>query len=113
MTNNAQENAPKESSASIRQRVENARTLQKNRAAKYATNSCYLNGKTQGKYLEEITKLDSETTKFFQKAVENSNISARSCYKLLRVARTIADMENEASVRQHHISEALQYRLLE
>ena len=107
------ENAPKETSATIRRRVENARNLQKSRAEKYVASSCYLNGKTQGKYLEEITKLDSETSKFFQKAVENSNISARSCYKLLRVARTIADMENEPSIRQHHISEALQYRLIE
>lgn len=107
------ENAPKENSASIRVRVEKVRTLQKSRAEKYAVKSLYLNGKAQGKYLDEMTKLDSNTTNFFQKTVENSNISARSCYKLLRVSRTIADMENEPAIRQHHIFEALQYRLVE
>lgn len=107
------ENTTKETSAIIRHRVKKTRTLQKNRAERYAINSSYLNGKAQGKYLDEITRLDAESSNFFQRAIENSNISARSCYKILRVSRTIADMENEPSIKQHHISEALQYRLAE
>ena len=60
------ENTNKETSATIRHRVKNTRTLQKNRAQKYAINSSYLNGKTQGKYLDEITRLDAESSYFFQ-----------------------------------------------
>ena len=106
------ENANNETSKTIRERVEIVRDLQKQRAQKYDVTSSYYNGKAQGKYLEVITKLDSDTKSAFQKTIEYSNISARSCYKILRVARTIADMENEEFILKRHISEAIQYQFL-
>ena len=107
------ENTPRENSKTIRDRVSKIRELQKIRAQKYDINSLYLNGKAQSKYLEDITKLDNDSKSFFQKAIEHSNLSARSCHKILRVARTIADMENADTIKKEHLSEALQYRLLD
>jgi magnesium chelatase family protein len=52
------------------------------------------------------------TTAFFKKAVEKMDISARGYHKLLRVARTIADMDMCKKVEIKHIAEAMQYRLL-
>ena len=66
-----------------------------------------------GKYLDEITKLDTDLRLFFNKAISHVNLSTRGCRKILKVARTIADMEFSKSIQKHHISEALQYRLLD
>lgn len=107
------EEGERESSKEIRDRVESARLFQKNRATKYGLDGWYLNGKAQGRYLDEITKRDTEAKTFFQKAVEHSDLSARGCHKILRVARTIADMESAEDILKVHIAEALQYRLLD
>ena len=102
----------RESSKTIRSRVEKTRGIQQSRAANYGINELYLNGKAKSKYLEDITRLDNDSKIFFQKAIEYSNLSARGCHKILRVARTIADMEFCNTIQKNHISEALQYRLL-
>lgn len=106
------ENSEREDSKTIRSRVEKTRIIQQTRAQKYEITNLYLNGKAKSKYLEDITKLDNESKMFFQKAVEHSNLSARGCHKILKVSRTIADMEFSTTIQKHHIFEALQYRLL-
>ncbi|MDR1609655.1 MAG: YifB family Mg chelatase-like AAA ATPase [Holosporales bacterium] len=105
-------NEERVNSKTVRTRVTAARTKQHTQAKSCGHTGCYLNGKANGKYLDDITKLDAETAAFFQKAVMYSDISTRGCYKILRVSRTIADLEGTAQIRQHHIAEALQYRLL-
>ncbi|MDR1391361.1 MAG: YifB family Mg chelatase-like AAA ATPase [Holosporales bacterium] len=101
-------------SKTIRLRVSKVRAFQQERfSAQEHGSESYLNGKAKGKYLESVTKLDVESKMFFQKAIERSNLSARSCHKILRVARTIADMEDSEDIQKHHLAEALQYRLLD
>lgn len=106
-------NEEKISSETIRNRVTNSRILQTKRAFEHNIVDMPLNGKAQGKYLESITKLDIDSKIFFQKAIEHSNLSTRGCHKILRVSRTIADMEMSEKIQKHHLAEALQYRLLD
>lgn len=103
----------RENSKTILKRVETARNIQRTRALQHNVTGFYLNGKAIGKYLDDITTLDNESKAFFQKAIEHTDLSARSCYKILRVSRTIADMENSVTICKKHVSEALQYRLLD
>ncbi len=102
----------REKSEIIRKRVEKVRNIQKKRSEKAGFEN-YLNGKTVGKYLDEITKLGTDSKLFFNKAITHANLSKRRCRKILKVARTIADMEFSKIIQKHHISEALQYRLLD
>lgn len=102
----------REKSEIIRKRVESVRNIQKERAQKSGFEN-YLNGKTVGKHLDEITKLDTDSKLFFNKAIAHANLSTRGCRKILKVARTIADMEFSKIIQKHHILEALQYRLLD
>ncbi|MDR2598236.1 MAG: YifB family Mg chelatase-like AAA ATPase [Holosporales bacterium] len=101
----------RETSESIRKRVTLARAIQIKRAEDNGVSELKLNGKARGKYLNEVTRLDTPTSIFFQQIVQSSNISARGCHKILRVARTIADMDASITVQKHHIAEAAQYKL--
>jgi magnesium chelatase family protein len=106
------ENEERETSAIIRKRVTRAREIQINRANEYDVTDLKLNGKAKGKYLNEMIKLEKSTSAFFQQVVQNSNISARGCHKILRVARTIADLDESKIIQKHHVAEATQYKLL-
>jgi magnesium chelatase family protein len=105
--------APREKSRIIRERVTNARTIQRTRTPNTTGSESYLNGKASGQSFEDITKIDTQTAGFFQKAIQHTGLSTRGCHKILRVARTIADLENSRQIQQYHLAEALQYRLLE
>ncbi|MDR3030954.1 MAG: YifB family Mg chelatase-like AAA ATPase [Holosporales bacterium] len=107
------ENEKRERSKEIKDRIKIVRDTQIQRANKNSIVKFKLNGKIQNNFLNSITKLDSDSKAFFQKAVEHSNLSARGCHKILRVARTIADMETSENVLKHHVLEALQYKLLD
>jgi magnesium chelatase family protein len=106
------ENEVKIDSKTMRSRVLQAREVQQKRAIAAGVSDLYLNGKAKGKYINDQTQLKIESKEFFQKMVAHSDISTRGCHKILRVARTIADMENSADIQKHHLAEALQYRLL-
>ncbi|MDR2458789.1 MAG: YifB family Mg chelatase-like AAA ATPase [Holosporales bacterium] len=99
-------------SKTVRARVAEARVKQHIRSKSCGHTGYYLNGKANGRYLDDITKLDTKTASFFQKAVMYSDISTRSCHKILRVSRTIADLDGSTQIKQSHVAEALQYRLL-
>ena len=60
--------------------------------------------------LEEIAPLDDSGKQMMIKAIEKFNLSARGYHRILRVARTIADLENSESIKSSHLAEALSFR---
>ncbi len=101
-----------EPSAAVRARVLAARERQHLRAQ--ALNlSARTNAALLPSDLERATALDTESTELMKRAVEQLGLSARAYGKVLKVARTIADLESEDHVRAPHIAEAIQGRLLD
>ncbi len=94
------------SSADIRQRVELAQTLQHQRQGK-------LNGQLQASEVDDYCVLSNTAKDLLTQALERFNLSARSYHRILKVCRTIADLEQSPSIEQKHISEALNYRKME
>lgn len=99
-----------ESSAAIRERVERARRIQEERFHGAATPH---NARMSAGDLRKHCALDRDCRRFLEMAVEKLGLSARAFSRIIKVARTIADLEGDASLRAHHISEAVQYRSLD
>ena len=99
----------KESSADIAVRVSMARELQAERYRDMTDVS--LNTDAEGKLLEMVATPDPEGLTLLEKAAEKFSLTARGYHRVLRVARTIADLDAETNVRKPHIAEALSYRL--
>ncbi len=101
-----------ESSAEIAFRVESAREIQKNRIENVKnTSKIRLNSQAEGEFLEKITPLDDNARELLQKSAEKWKFSARGYHRLLRVARTIADLDGgKDEITSVHLSEALSYR---
>lgn len=99
-----------ETSEQIKQRVNKARKIQLER---YKNLEIYSNSQLTPKLIEEYCKLDGKSKKILQKAFESLGLSARAHGRILKVARTIADLEGKENVEVSHISEAIQYRNLD
>ena len=98
-----------EASASIAKRVAVARALQMKRYGQEGE-LLPLNSVLDGEKLHEIAGPDSDGQDLLTKAIEKLRLSARSYHRVLRVARTIADLESSETVKRPHIAEALSYR---
>jgi magnesium chelatase family protein len=88
------------------EQINNAVVMQRER---YKSSIIY-NGNLSGADVKKLIHLSSESKDLLTKAANKLNLSARSYFKIMKVARTIADIENSAEISPSHISEALQYR---
>ena len=97
-----------EESSAVRARVNAARARQVSRGKAYGVHS---NAQLDGRMLGEVCRLEAEPQRILSLATEKFRLSARSHYRVLRVARTIADLAGEGAISVSHVSEALAYRL--
>lgn len=102
---------PSENSHAIRQRVISARQIQYNRFK--TEDQTYCNAQMNSKQLRLYATLDNASNLLLKKAMEKLNLSARAYDRILKVARTIADLEESANIISDHIAEAIHYRNLD
>lgn len=100
-----------EDSVTIRERVIRARQIQSERYK--GLDGIFCNAQMSSRQIRDYVKLDSTSNTLLKNAMERLGLSARAYDRILRVARTIADLESSAEVESHHISEAIQYRSLD
>jgi magnesium chelatase family protein len=100
-----------ESSLIIRERVTKARALQTKRFD--GVDTVHYNAQMQSKHLREFCVLEEASMALLKTAMERLNLSARAFDRILKVARTIADLEISEHIQSEHISEAIQYRSLD
>lgn len=99
-------------SNTIREQVLRARLIQSRRFAE-VTPKIYTNAEMSSKLVDAVVRLDDEGKKFVKQMLDKSFISARGYYRMLKTARTIADLEGAETVTNDHLSEAFQYRIRE
>lgn len=97
-----------ESSASIRRRIIEARKIQNQRFS-----SLRFNGEMNTKEIDDYCRLKKEDEDYLRQIYQTMKLSARGCHKILRVARTIADLDGKEEIEKIHLSEAVSYRSLE
>jgi magnesium chelatase family protein len=88
------------------------RELQKQRFSQFEElqNISMLNSKIEGKFLDKFCKIDEDLQNILQNFVTKNRTSIRGITRILRVARTIADMENCEGIERRHLLEAISYR---
>ena len=99
-----------EDSSTVKERVNKARNLQNQRFAGLAV---HCNAKMTAPLIKKYCKLDAESSKLLENAFERLNISARAYNRVLKVARTIADLDGQEVILTKHVAVALQYRSLD
>ena len=102
---------PGESSAQIRERVMKARAIQTERFKDSKLIHC--NAQMTDRMIHQYCELDAETLNILQTAMERLNLSARAYSRILKVARTIADLSSSEKIQSMHIAEAIGYRNLD
>jgi magnesium chelatase family protein len=102
---------PAESSTAVRARVNQARVIQQERFQK--EKHTYCNAHMQAKHLKKHCQLTAESQELLKNAITKLNLSARAYDRILKVARTIGDLDNQPQIQSQHIAEALQYRSLD
>jgi len=100
-----------ESSASVRERVLRARKIQGHRYR--GENKIYANAQMPPKLIRKHCAISAEGEKLLETAIQRLGLSARAHDRILKVSRTIADLEGAGSIEPKHLSEAIQYRTLD
>ena len=96
-----------EPSAAIRKRISFARNIQLKRLAQ---TSIHCNSQMSNRYIKKHCNIDNSSSKLLENAIDKLGLSARAYNRILKIARTIADLASEESIRSDHIYEAIQYR---
>lgn len=104
------ERRPAESSATIAARVMKAREIQKNR---FEEEGIFCNASMNNRLIEKYCPLDAGCRSLMEKIIERMGLSARACSRIIKLARTIADLEGADTIRAEHLSEAAGYRFLD
>ena len=99
-----------ESSSEIRKRVLKSRKRQQRR---FKGKKIYANAQMGTKEVKKHCQVDNEGKELLEMAVQKLGFSARAYTRVLKVSRTIADLEGEENIRPGHISEAIQYRMMD
>lgn len=108
---NISDNRPSETSAAIRDRVVNARNIQSSRFA--ADKGIHCNAQMNSRLIRLHCNLGPDSLDMLRQAMTRLDMSARAYDRILKVARTIADLEAAPDILPHHISEAISYRNLD
>lgn len=101
---------PAESSADIRRRVMSARRTQEKRFKRTGVNT---NAVMKNRHIKKYCVLDGESGDILEKAADRLGLSARACHRVLKIARTIADLDGAPEIGPPHILEAVGYRSLD
>lgn len=99
-----------EDSATIRERVNRARAVQE---ARLGTSGKHTNSQMSPSDIKKYCKIDHQSTEMLRESFEKLNLSARAYNRILKVARTIADLDGSENITSRHIAESLQYRTLD
>ena len=99
-----------ETSEEIKKRVDNARRIQQER---YKDHNIYSNSELTPKLMEKYCNIDDESKDILEKAFKKLNLSSRAYNRILKVARTIADLQGKENIEKNDIAEAIQYRSLD
>jgi magnesium chelatase family protein len=100
----------KETSADIRKRVVRAREIQ---ARRYKNDGILTNSELDSKLIKKYCKLDKETEAIFKTAIVKYQLSGRKYDRILKLARTLADLDECENIKSVHLMQALQYRISE
>ncbi len=100
-----------EQSRDVRVRVNRARDIQKQRYRNFK--GIHSNSHLQPRTIKQYCAIDSDGERILQRAIDTFGFSARAYHRILKVARTIADLEGEENITARHVSEAVQYRTLD
>jgi magnesium chelatase family protein len=105
------EQRPSEGSDAVRERVVRAREIQSKRFA--SLKNTYCNAQMSSRQLHQYAVPDQEGLLLLKNAMSQLNLSARAYDRILKVARTIADLENSTDILPPHLAEAINYRNLD
>jgi magnesium chelatase family protein len=99
-----------EPSREIKQRVDAARKIQ---LARFKGMKIYSNAQMTNRHIKKFCQIDEASQKLLELAIDKFGLSARAYTRILKVARTIADLQAKEDIQSAHLSEAIQYRSLD
>lgn len=104
---------PAESSDDIRKRIEKAREIQSKRFKDKNISDVYTNAMMTQNMAKYMCKISDEGTLMLKNAIEKLGLSAKAYSKIIKISRTIADLENSKDIKDYHLAEAIRYRSLD
>lgn len=110
LTDEPGQSAPRKSSAAMKKEVAQARIIQ---AERYAGERISYNSQLTPSLIQKYCLLDKDTKRLLEEAYKRLSLSARAYNKIIKLSRTIADMEGDEEIRLYHVAEAIKYRSLD